>query len=265
MASWVVDEPTVGDMHGPSSDTGMPCHSPDCFGLCNRRPPVVIGKAMGPKAHVLVCAPSNAALDEVVLRILQHGLLDGSGKRYDPSIVRIGVTLHHSVKTVSLEMLVDAKLGVTEKGQVSGLQRERAKLTILQEAVIVASTLSFAGSSVFHRLTKHFDVVIIDEAAQAVEPSVLMPLAMGCKQVGAFSLVWSRTSFDCHDLKLPVVSTEQRNPSSGTHACIVRITPAHLPLYSFSPVGHQLMLCCPHMCRHMTKLSYTCKQQELDY
>jgi hypothetical protein len=37
---------------------------------------------------------------------------------------------------------------------------------------------------VFHRLAKHFDVVIIDEAAQAVEPSVMVPLVMGCKQVG---------------------------------------------------------------------------------
>ena len=27
-------------------------------------------------------------------------------------------------------------------------------------------------------------MVIIDEAAQAVEPSVLVPLVMGCKQVG---------------------------------------------------------------------------------
>lgn len=35
----------------------------------------------------------------------------------------------------------------------------------------------------FHRLAKHFDVVIIDEAAQAVEPSVMVPLVMGCKQV----------------------------------------------------------------------------------
>jgi senataxin len=40
-----------------------------------------------------------------------------------------------------------------------------------------------AGSAVFHRLAKHFDVVIIDEAAQAVEPSVMVPLVMGCKQV----------------------------------------------------------------------------------
>lgn len=32
-------------------------------------------------------------------------------------------------------------------------------------------------------MAKHFDVVIVDEAAQAVEPSVMVPLVMGCKQV----------------------------------------------------------------------------------
>eukprot|EP00775_Hariotina_reticulata_P010999 gene10999-11153_t len=131
-----------------------------------------------------LCGPTaDTALDEVVLRVLLHGLLDGTGARYDPSIVRIGVNVHHSVKQVALESLVDAKLGVTDRSQVSGLQRDRAKLAILQEAVIVASTLSFAGSAVFQRLSKHFDVVIVDEAAQAVEPSVMVPLVMGCKQV----------------------------------------------------------------------------------
>ena len=46
------------------------------FGLLDTRPPVRVGKAVGPKAHVLVCAPSNSALDEIVSRLLQFGLLD---------------------------------------------------------------------------------------------------------------------------------------------------------------------------------------------
>lgn len=40
----------------------------------------------GPKAHVLVCAPSNSALDEIVLRLDKHGLLD----RCAPAPLRAG-------------------------------------------------------------------------------------------------------------------------------------------------------------------------------
>ncbi|KAF6164776.1 hypothetical protein GIB67_035705 [Kingdonia uniflora] len=54
---------------------------------------------------------------------------------------------------------------------------------ILSEAAIVFSTLSFSGSNLFSKLNHVFDVVIIDEAAQAVEPATLVPLANGCKQV----------------------------------------------------------------------------------
>jgi hypothetical protein len=60
-------------------------------------------------------AAYRAALDELVLRILQHGLLDGSGARFDPSIVRIGVNVHHSVKQVSLEAQLEQKLGTGER------------------------------------------------------------------------------------------------------------------------------------------------------
>ena len=66
---------------------------------------------------------------------------------------------------------------------LAGMSRERARMAILEEADIVCSTLSFAGSGTFERMSRPFDVVVIDEAAQAVEPSTLVPLALGCQQV----------------------------------------------------------------------------------
>jgi hypothetical protein len=72
-------------------------------------------------------------------------------------------------------------------GQASGisrLDRDRARLAILEEAAIVCATLAFSGGGGFTRLVRKFDVVVVDEAAQAVEPSVLIPLAHGgAKQV----------------------------------------------------------------------------------
>ena len=52
----------------------------------------------------------------------------------------------------------------------------------------MCSTLSFAGSSVFSATVSKFDCVIIDEAAQAVEPSTLIPLVNGCQQVQVYAL-----------------------------------------------------------------------------
>jgi senataxin len=69
-------------------------------------------------------------------------------------------------------------------GQLStAAARERIKMSILEEAHIVCSTLSFSGSGLFTRMSRPFDVVVIDEAAQAVEPSTLVPLVTGCHQV----------------------------------------------------------------------------------
>ncbi len=58
-------------------------------------------------------------------------------------------------------------------------------MAILEEADIVCSTLSFSGAGLFERMSRPFDVVVIDEAAQAVEPSTLVPMVLGCQQVAA--------------------------------------------------------------------------------
>ena len=60
----------------------------DAFGLLRRCIPRHIGRAEGPKARVLVCAPSNSALDEIVLRLITVGLTDQDGRVFTPNVVR---------------------------------------------------------------------------------------------------------------------------------------------------------------------------------
>lgn len=64
------------------------------------------------RQKVLICAPSNAAVDELVLR-LREGVLDYSGNTFRPEIVRIGRSdaVNESVKDLTLEEKVDKKLG----------------------------------------------------------------------------------------------------------------------------------------------------------
>ncbi|CAI5466534.1 unnamed protein product [Closterium sp. Yama58-4] len=152
----------------------------------------VLGGHRKQRAHVLVCAPSNAALDEIVLRLLHTGLRDDTGGMYSPSVVRVGLNAHHSVASVAMDNLVSQRAssmarsaaGVGAKmAGAGGVERDRIRVAILDEAAIVCSTLAFAGSGVFSRMSRPFDVVVIDEAAQAVEPSTLIPMTHGCSQV----------------------------------------------------------------------------------
>ena len=156
--------------------------------------PEIVGESARRRTKVLVCAPSNAALDEIVMRIMHTGLLGPDGNAYSPTLVRVGVNAHRGVEKVSMETLVRERVGsddeesderdqnASEKKFERALERDRVKLAILDEASVVCSTLSFSGSGMFARMTKKFDVVVVDEAAQAVEPSTLVPLCYGAKQ-----------------------------------------------------------------------------------
>lgn len=65
----------------------------------------------------------------------------------------------------------------------SKVEMDRLKMEVIESSSIVCSTLSFSGSSLLQRISRPFDVVVIDEAAQAVEPATLIPLCSGAKQV----------------------------------------------------------------------------------
>ncbi|KAF4347573.1 hypothetical protein G4B88_009929 [Cannabis sativa] len=144
----------------------------------NELKPEQVNSSRKYRVRVLVCAPSNSALDEIVLRVLNNGVRDENDRAYNPKIVRIGLKAHHSLKQKNESMEVDK-----ERVGAAGRDRDSVRAAILEEAVIVFSTLSFSGSALFSKWNRGFDVVIIDEAAQAVEPAILVPLANGCKQV----------------------------------------------------------------------------------
>ncbi|TBU62332.1 SEN1 N terminal-domain-containing protein [Dichomitus squalens] len=202
---------------------------------------------------ILLCAPSNAAIDEIAFR-LKEGV-SGAGHRAEhPKVVRIGApkAMNLSVRDVSLEYLMDQKLNAhpelqntkeagTELARVRAelesvkvqrqqkmdemalthdnaaktlaleddikkLNRAKAMLThqldkvkdkqksdyrtldatrrrfrneVLQEADVICSTLS--ASAYEYLESFDFEVVIIDEAAQAIELSSLIPMKYRCR------------------------------------------------------------------------------------
>ncbi|KAG5245834.1 hypothetical protein OIU77_019573 [Salix suchowensis] len=255
-----------------------------------------------PKPRMLVCAPSNAATDELLARVLDRGFIDGEMKVYRPDVARVGVdSQSRAAQAVSVErrteqLLIKSREEISKwmqdlRGQeayfsahIADLQHklnfaavdgrsqgsvgvdpdvlmardqnrdallqnlaaavesrdkvlvEISRLVILEprfragsnfnleearasleasfanEAEIVFTTVSSSGRKLFSRLTHGFDMVVIDEAAQASEVAVLPPLALGaarCVLVGdpqqlpatviskaAGTLLYSRSLFE---------------------------------------------------------------------
>ncbi|CAI9116342.1 OLC1v1017458C1 [Oldenlandia corymbosa var. corymbosa] len=255
-----------------------------------------------PKPRMLVCAPSNAATDELLSRVLDRGFIDGEMKVYRPDVARVGVDSQtRAAQAVSVERRTDQLLNKSRdeiygwmhqlrareaqlSQQIAALQRdlnvaaatgraqgsvgvdpdilmardqnrdallqnlaaavesrdktlvEMSRLLILEgkfraasnfsledaranleasfanEAEIVFTTVSSSGRKLFSRLTHGFDMVVIDEAAQASEVGVLPPLSLGaarCVLVGdpqqlpatviskaAGTLMYSRSLFE---------------------------------------------------------------------
>ena len=200
----------------------------------------IIRRAVASGQRVLACAPSNAAVDNLVERLAE--LADGGKKDGDISFVRIGAPERISDAALenSLEARVrdatagyfdqarstrrrelvdatrrgwekrdelrrsggkrgtdDATIGAREKealdAKLARLRREqktmassgrktraKAEREVLASADVVLATAVGAGAENIQKLPA-FDVLVLDEAAQATEPAAWIPLVR-CKR-----------------------------------------------------------------------------------
>ncbi|OCT45491.1 Regulator of nonsense transcripts 1 like protein [Cladophialophora carrionii] len=142
--------------------------------------------------QVLVCAPSNVAVDQLCERIHRTGLktVRVTAKSREDVESTVGfLSLHEQVRmndsNVELTKLNQLK---SELGELSSQDEKKyksltraAEREILQNADVICCTCVGAGDP---RLAKSkFRTVLIDESTQSAEPECMIPLVLGCKQV----------------------------------------------------------------------------------
>lgn len=211
------------------------------------------GKSDGSSGKILVCAPSNAAVDEIAKR-LKDGIMTSKGL-VKLNVVRIGTSesVNASVKDILLDRLIEKEfagsIDDTEKSQFASkretlnedirktqleieeadrkiaectsseisdlrekrrvlvakrsklrtmiknisqdqrdftreleLSRIRARQKVFSSADVVCATLSGSGHDMLTSMGLSFGTVIVDEAAQSVEVSSLIPLKYDCQR-----------------------------------------------------------------------------------
>lgn len=142
--------------------------------------------------QVLVCAPSNVAVDQLCERIHRTGLkvvrLTAKSREDVESSVGF-LSLHEQVRmndsNLELNKLSQLK---SELGELSSQDEKKfkaltraAEREILSNADVICCTCVGAGDP---RLAKmKFRTVLIDESTQSAEPECMIPLVLGCKQV----------------------------------------------------------------------------------
>lgn len=146
------------------------------------------------QGQVLVCAPSNIAVDQLTEKIHATGLkvvrLAAKSRESMTSSVE-DLTLHVMIEQLDGPEKADLRKLRTLKGETGELSAQDEKrfksLTratereILQAADVICTTCVGAGDPRLSRF--RFRQILIDEATQATEPECLIPIVMGAKQV----------------------------------------------------------------------------------
>lgn len=98
---------------------------------------------------IMICAPSNAAVDHIVKRLQTEGLMTGDGEIVYPSTLRVGIveTLDEQVRAVSLDDLCEKK--IIEADAKANEQRRLTTPQIKEKLITIQKELrkvSGAGS-----------------------------------------------------------------------------------------------------------------------
>ncbi|CAM8880901.1 unnamed protein product [Rhodiola kirilowii] len=155
---------------------------------------IVYHMAKQGQGQVLVCAPSNVAVDQLAEKISATGLkvvrLCAKSREAVSSPVE-HLTLHYQVRHLDtsdkselhkLQQLKDeqGELSSSDEKKYKALKRATER-EIAQSADVICCTCVGAGDP---RLSNfRFRQVLIDESTQATEPECLIPLVLGVKQV----------------------------------------------------------------------------------
>jgi len=141
---------------------------------------------------VLVCAPSNTAVDQLTGKIHQTGLkvvrLCAKSREAITSEVSF-LALHNQIRNMEghtelhkLQQLKD------ETGELSSADEKRYRMLkrqcereLLESADVVCCTCVGAGDPRLSRL--RFQSMLIDESMQATEPECMVPIVLGAKQL----------------------------------------------------------------------------------
>jgi len=148
----------------------------------------------GLREKILVCAPSNTAIDDLALKLYKAGV-EGVTRMYSSSKENSGkmnpelkpITLFHKIlqrssefKALHNKRFKGEYLSEKEKKQYISL-KTNLKECVLRESKIVCCTCSTAGDQLLSLFA--FKTVFIDEASQSIEPETLIPFTLGAQRV----------------------------------------------------------------------------------
>ena len=146
------------------------------------------------KGQVLICAPSNIAVDQLTEKLHSCGLkvvrVCAKSREAVSSSIDF-LTLHQQVKDLDLPEFADLKRYSEKREKIGMLPAEEEeafkKLRIKAENLLLskAEVISCTCSGSFDPRLKDFlfRQVLIDEATQATEPECLLPILTGASQV----------------------------------------------------------------------------------